>query len=213
MTDRTGRQKTREQRMKRRVPELGYYFIVTDTKETEQNYILGLRDSFPAHIQGKLVIKVWKARTVDLVEKALEMASLHPQFGEPWIIFDRDQVPNFDAIITAAQQQGIHVGWSNPCIEIWFHTYFGSMPTHQESVSCCAGFSKKYKHIVDQTYEKADRSIYEKLCKFGNENTAISIAETKYAEYKNQCITLPSKMCPCTTVHILVKELKGKVSQ
>jgi len=90
---------------------------------------------------------------------------------------------------------------------------FGSMPTHQESVSCCAGFSKKYKHIVDQTYEKADRSIYEKLCKFGNENTAISIAETKYAEYKNQCITLPSKMCPCTTVHILVKELKGKVSQ
>ncbi len=160
MTDRTGRQKTREQRMKRRVPELGYYFIVTDTKETEQNYILGLRDSFPAHIQGKLVIKVWKARTVDLVEKALEMASLHPQFGEPWIIFDRDQVPNFDAIITTAQQQGIHVGWSNPCIEIWFHTYFGSMPTHQESVSCCAGFSRKYKHIVDQTYEKADRSIY-----------------------------------------------------
>ncbi|KAF5036319.1 RloB-like protein [anaerobic digester metagenome] len=123
MTDRTGRQKTREQRMKRRVPELGYYFIVTDTKETEQNYILGLRDSFPAHIQGKLVIKVWKARTVDLVEKALEMASLHPQFGEPWIIFDRDQVPNFDAIITTAQQQGIHVGWSNPCIEIWFHAH------------------------------------------------------------------------------------------
>jgi hypothetical protein len=44
-------------------------------------------------------------------------------------------------------------------------------------------------------------------------NSAISIVETKYAEYKNQCITLPSKMCPCTTVRILVKELKGKIPQ
>ena len=33
--------------VKRRVPELGYYFIVTDTEETEQNYMYGLRDSIP----------------------------------------------------------------------------------------------------------------------------------------------------------------------
>jgi len=45
MPDRSGKRKTREQLSKRRVPELGYYFIVTDTKETEQNYMLGLRDS------------------------------------------------------------------------------------------------------------------------------------------------------------------------
>ena len=44
MPDRSGQRKTREQLSKRRVPELGYYFIVTDTKETEQNYMIGLRD-------------------------------------------------------------------------------------------------------------------------------------------------------------------------
>lgn len=57
MPDRNGKRKTREQLSKRRVPELGYYFIVTDTKETEQNYLLGLRDSIPKELQGKLVIK------------------------------------------------------------------------------------------------------------------------------------------------------------
>lgn len=55
MPDRNGKRKTREQLSKRRVPELGYYFIVTDTKETEQNYLLGLRDSIPKELQGKAV--------------------------------------------------------------------------------------------------------------------------------------------------------------
>lgn len=34
--DRTGNRKTREQRKRFKVPELGYYLIVTDTEATEQ---------------------------------------------------------------------------------------------------------------------------------------------------------------------------------
>ena len=97
--ERNGKRKTRDQLSKQRIPELGYYFIVTDTKETEQNYMLGLRDSIPEHLQGKLVIKVIKKKTKDLVEEARDLASLHPQYGEPWIVFDRDQVKDFDEII------------------------------------------------------------------------------------------------------------------
>lgn len=119
MPDRNGKRKTREQLSKRRVPELGYYFIVTDTKETEQNYLLGLRDSIPKELQGKLVIKVCRAKTAELVNEALNMASLQPQYGEPWIVFDRDQVKDFDKIVSVALEKGINVGWSNPCIEIW----------------------------------------------------------------------------------------------
>lgn len=98
MPDRSGKRKTREQFSKRRIPELGYYFIVTDTKETEQNYMLGLRDSIPKELQGKIVIKVCEAKTVELVSEAINMASLQPQYGEPWIVFDRDQVKDFDRI-------------------------------------------------------------------------------------------------------------------
>ena len=38
--DRTGNRKTRDQRRNTRVPELGYYLIVTDTEGTESCYKL-----------------------------------------------------------------------------------------------------------------------------------------------------------------------------
>lgn len=58
--ERTGNRKTREQRKKVRVPELGYYLIVTDTEATERCYFNGLRDSLPVDIQGKL----WKREAI-----------------------------------------------------------------------------------------------------------------------------------------------------
>lgn len=39
--DRTGNRKTREQRKQLKVPELGYYLIVTDTKATERCFLQG----------------------------------------------------------------------------------------------------------------------------------------------------------------------------
>ncbi len=59
---RNGQRQSRDQLSRHRTPELGYYFIVTDTKETEQNYIYKLRDSVPENLIGKLVIKVNKTR-------------------------------------------------------------------------------------------------------------------------------------------------------
>ena len=92
---RAGKRKDRNQRVGTRVPELGYYLIVTDTKETEKNYFDGLRDSIPAELKDRLVIKVEKAKTTELVERALELANKEPQYRIPWIVFDRDQVKDF----------------------------------------------------------------------------------------------------------------------
>ena len=39
--DRTGNRKTREQRRTIKVPELGYYLIVTDTEGTERCFFAG----------------------------------------------------------------------------------------------------------------------------------------------------------------------------
>lgn len=210
MLDRSGKRKTREQLSKRRVPELGYYFILTDTKETEQNFMVGLRNSIPRELQGRIVIKICKTKTAELVSEALNMASLQPQYGEPWIVFDRDQVKGFDQIISEAMKKGIRVGWSNPCIEIWFSAYFGSMPPYQDSVSCCNGFAQKFAKVTGQKYEKADTEIYQKLCRYGNEERAVEIARNKLAEHSRNCISRPSEMCPCTTVHTLIAEITSK---
>lgn len=209
--ERTGKRKTREQLAKRRVPELGYYYIVTDTKETERNYMLGLRDSIPKEYQGKLVVKVIKIDTKNLVEEALRLASLNPQYGEIWIVFDRDQFKDFDKIICQAKAKGVNVGWAKPCIEAWFSSYFGSMPTYHDSVSCCSGFVRTYEQATGQKYEKADLDIYDKLNCFGNEQKAIELAEQKYKQRCPDQDGIQSKMCPCTTVHALVKEIKTKV--
>ena len=55
--DRNGNRKSRDS-FKKRVPDLGYYFVVTDTNETEGNYMYGLRDSLPKEYQ-ELLCRGW----------------------------------------------------------------------------------------------------------------------------------------------------------
>lgn len=209
--NRTGNRKTREQRGHKRIPEMGYYLVVTDTDATERCYFDGLHDSLPESVKQKLVIKVVETKTQNLVEKCCELTAYDAQYRIPWIVFDRDRVPNFDEIIKDASQFDIHVGWSNPCFEIWMFAYFGKMPVINESWICCSKFGELYKKHTGHDYSKSDSEFYRRLVENGDEATAIKIAQHKY----DQCIknghSLPSKMSPCTTVHELVSEIQNKV--
>lgn len=49
------------------------------------------------------------------------------------------------------------------------------------------------------------------LNRYGDEEEAVKIAETRLRQYLNNGVVKPSEMCPCTTVHELVKEIKEKV--
>ena len=208
-SDRTGKRKPRET-FRTRVPDLGYYFIVTDTDETEKDYLYGLRDSLPKEFQGRIVIKVSKAKTNELVKACKELAALEPQYGEPWIVFDRDKVVKFDAIIENAHKEDISVGWSNPCIEIWFDAYFGRMHSYCDSVTCCKKFAETFEQKTGQEYHKDNEQIYTILNRFGDEAHAIQIAENRLQGYKRDGIDTPSEMCPCTTLHKLVDEIRNK---
>lgn len=210
---RNGSRKSRESLTKKNKPALGYYIIVTDTKETEDNYLTGLKKSIPKELQRKLVIKISKTKTENLVQEVLQIVSQHPQYGEPWIMFDRDKVKNFDKIIEKAENSDVKVAWTNPCIEEWFSAYFGTMPSYSDSVACCKGFEDTFKKKSGQKYEKSDKDIYAKLERYGEEKTAIDIAKQKYNEQTRNCNKKPSEMCPCTTVHILVEEIKSKINQ
>lgn len=69
-----GKRNDRNRRLGTRVPELGYYLIVTDTEETEKNYFEGLRDSISPELKDRLVIKVEKAKTVQLLRDGEELS-------------------------------------------------------------------------------------------------------------------------------------------
>ncbi len=64
---------------------------------------------------------------------------------------------------------------------------------------------------VKQKYAKADPDLYKKLIRFGDEKTAIHLARQKYEEHRRNGKNKPSEMCPCTTVHLLVEEIKSKI--
>ncbi|MCD7772251.1 MAG: RloB family protein [Oscillospiraceae bacterium] len=208
--DRTGSRKPRSQQTAKRVPKMGYYLVVTDTEATERCYFTGLHDSLPEEVKEKLVIKVVETKTQNLIQKCLEMTAYEAQYRIPWIVFDRDQVQNFDQIVRDAEKAGIKVGWSNPCFEIWMYAYFDSMPAIQESWVCCSKFAELYKTRTGRVYSKSDAELYGRLCESGNEDKALKLAKEKY----EQCIKggkqLPSEMFPATTVYELVREIKRK---
>ena len=210
--DRAGNRKSRDQRKQFKVPELGYYLIVTDTEATERCFFTGLHQTLPENVRNKLVIKVVETKTRTMIDKCLELTAYDAQYRIPWIVFDRDQVLGFDDIIAEAASKGIQVGWSNPCFEIWMYAYFGSMPAIQDSWTCCSEFGRVYETKTGQKYSKGDEQMYSKICKAGDEEKALQIAQQKMEQCRREEKTNPSQMCPCTTVHELVGEIKNKVN-
>ena len=208
---RAGKRKDRNKRVGTRVPELGYYLIVTDTEETEKNYFEGLRDSIPVEMKDRFVIKVEKSKTVELVERAVELTDAESQYRIPRIVFDRDQVKDFDEIIRTAEKNSINTGWSNPCFEIWMYSYFGEMPAIRESYTCCNRFTEKFEKVTGQKYLKKDRDIYRKLVQYGDEEKAFRIAEQCYKKCKEYGKENPSEMWPASMVQRLVEEIQKKL--
>ena len=102
--------KPREGRMRKRsertqfAPELGYYIIVTDAAKTEKYYFEGLRNSLPPDLARKLTIKVHAGIVPgELVSYCLKQVAINPQYAEPWLVIDRDEVAGFDDLIAEAE--------------------------------------------------------------------------------------------------------------
>ena len=184
--------------------------IVTDGDETETNFFNGLRSSFEPELQKKISIKVvGKINTQDLIETALRLLREDATIREPWIVFDCDNRPeDFDMIISKATAKGIHVAWSNPCIEIFFHAYYGKMPNNEEAIKCIEAFKRDFKRITGKEYKKNDSSIYTILLTTGDEDKALVLSlKTLISSIKKSDVKKPSNYCPASTLH----ELVGKV--
>lgn len=210
--DHRGNRKKRHERIERRNLELGYYLIYTDTEGTERAYFEGLHKSLPHEIRSKLQIKVVDGiKTKELISKARRDSTYDPQLRETWIIFDRDQVPTFDKIIKMAESMNIHVGWSNPCIEVWLHAYLGRLGAFDTSVCCCESLKKLCRQkMKGYEYNKTDSDLYHRFYIEGNEEKAIMLAKEKHTSLVRDGITVPSEMNPCTTVYQLVEEIRSK---
>lgn len=208
--DHIGNRSKRGQLPKRK-PDLGYYLIVTDTEETEGNYMEGLKNTLPEELKGRLVIKVINdIKTNDLINECNKKAASLSQYCKPWIMFDRDEVPHFDKIIKDARNAKINAAWSNPCLEAWFEAYFRDMTYCDTSELCWKRFANLFKEKTGKGYKKSDKAIYSLLQLYGDEEKAIKRARKRHQE-QERMERNPSEMNPCSTVYSLIDEIQKKV--
>lgn len=192
--------------------ELGYYLIATDASETEVLYLTGFKNSLPTEVKDRLEIRILSGVRLDqLVKSVLQHQSYDPQIRKNWIVFDKDQVGNFNSIIEKAKQSGINVGWSNICIEVWLMCYFENMQYFHDSIRCCQYFRELFHRKTGIEYRKNDPCIYHHLARYGDENKAIKRAETRYKQHLREAEEPdnPSSLNPCTTIFELIKEIRG----
>ena len=189
----------------------GAYLIVTDAEKTEKYYFEGIKNRIPDSLKNDLQIKIYSNKALSkIIDFAAEQRNKDERFRDIWLVFDRDEVKNFDRLIEKAKESKMNVGWSNPCFEIWLMSYFQNPKNINDSQKCCETFEKIFKENTDKNYEKSEEKIYNILCKKGDENKAIQRAREKYHQVRKE-YSQPSKMIGCTTVYKLVEELKKKI--
>ena len=199
---------------RKRVPlKSGAYLIVTDTEKTEKNYFEGIKDSIPDNLKNDLQIKIYSNRALSkIIDFAAEQRNKDERFRDIWLVFDRDEVKNFDKLIEEAKEAKMNIGWSNPCFEIWLMSYFQIPKNIDVSQKCCETFEKIFKENTSKKYKKSEVKIYNILCENGDEDKAIQRAREKYHQIRKE-YSQPSKMIGCTTVYKLVEELKKKIGR
>ena len=208
---RTNRLNEKRSERKKVLLKSGAYLIVTDTEKTEKYYFEGIKNIIPDSLKNDLQIKIYSNKALSkIIDFAAEQRNKDERFRDIWLVFDRDEIKNFDRLIEKAKESKMNVGWSNPCFEIWLMSYFQNPKNINDSQKCCETFEKIFKENTDKNYEKSEEKIYNILCKKGDENKAIQRAREKYHQVRKE-YSQPSKMIGCTTVYKLVEELKKKI--
>ena len=208
---RTNRLSEKRSERKKILLKSGAYLIVTDAEKTEKNYFEGIKNIIPDNLKNDLQIKIYSNKALSkIIDFAAEQRNKDERFRDIWLVFDRDEVKNFDKLIEEAKENKMNVGWSNPCFEIWLMSYFQNPKNINDSQKCCEIFEKIFKENTSKKYKKSEEKIYNILYEKGDENRAIERAREKYHQVRKD-YSQPSKMVGCTTVYKLVEELKKKI--
>lgn len=153
--------------------------------------------------------------------------------AQVWCVFDRDREPNdgkdtpFNDSIRTANAKGIKTAWSNDDFELWILLHFEDVdPNNPDYFN-----RKKYyerltqilkESLLDENMFKNQRFDYYTTMKSkknflthtyqlmkGSVEVAIERAEKLEAFHLANPPKPPHLHCPCTKVHLLVKELRG----
>ena len=177
---------------------------IIDPRTIGRRFLLSSVSPIKEYVNGHPTDRITGYRyTVILVDKKYSEFTVKIEGPKQLDVNDENCIPiEFEGL-------ELHVGWSNPCFEIWLYAYFGEMPNIQDSVSCCSRFFGRFEKETGHPYGKNDTEVYRRITKAGDFELAYQIAERKCSQAEKEG-KKPSQACPACTVHRLVKEIKDK---
>lgn len=98
-------------------PQRYVALVATNGKETEKQYIVGLKSEAWIRDASKIVDRVFLGSPVDVVRQARRLQQTD-DYDSVWVICDVDQ---YDPADVGPEMRGsaVEVLWSNPCFEVW----------------------------------------------------------------------------------------------
>lgn len=189
-----------------------FFLIVCEGAKTEPNYFR----SFPGQINNvvyELQFDGGGINTIQVVDKAIELKNKSQQpFDRVWAVFDKDDFKEtyFNRAITKGQENGVRCAWSNEAFELWFLLHFQYRNTPMPRIDYAKEIAKainEKQQSKSYSYAKNAKDMYGLLQQYGSEDDAIRYAEKLCQSHYDDNY---AKHNPCTTVHKLVNELRGK---
>ena len=194
------------------------FLIATEGTQTEPNYFNALKAELEKSNRFNIDISVQgKGKsTTALVGKVYRQIEFNNQeYDRVWVVFDRDEFPDFDEAIQQAAEHKINCAWSNESFELWLLLHFKEVSKHTSRKDLCDLLEDAIRNELHKTdpevlydYSKGDSQIYEHVTKLGNEADAFTRAETLRNNFKDSTNT-PRSQNPCTHVDELVFELRN----
>lgn len=214
--------KRREERKRRRSeylqPKANSFLIVTEGERTEPLYFKGMAKRIEQKMGGNvrvvemplIEVEGGGCATSKLIEKTDELVSrARILYQNVWVVFDKDDFPDFDKAIRQGLERGYKVAWSNQSFEYWLYLHFHYSDSALHRDEWCGKLNEIFAEYELGTgkYKKNEEKIYELVDTYDGVGNAIRNAKRRMSDFDWKQDN-PSEYDPGTTVHILAGELK-----
>lgn len=220
------RRKAERQRRKENIKKQksSTWLIVCEGEQTEPNYFIGAINEINKNIEDKYKLKVrieGKGKNTTSLVKAAEdiqneidgYKTRTIPYGKIFVVFDKDSFSDdaFDEAINMCNNNGYIPLWSNQAIEYWFLLHFNYIDVGMDRKMYATKINEYFKkNGLTYKYQKNDKEIYLKLCKYGSKENAIKNAKKIHSKHLQ---IRPSKAESCTTVYKFFDYINERIDE
>ena len=155
------------------------FLIVCEGERTEPNYFKELVKDKYSEVRSEEIVGEGRS-TCALVRKTEEIRNKVEQqrqlrFDRIWVVFDKDDFPDFNEAIELAKSKGYLAAWTNEAFELWYllhFVYFDSAISRKDYIKKLEAEIQKYPSYSEFKYNKNDAGMYALLNRIGDEAQA-----------------------------------------